>query len=497
MPVVAIIFSIIAIGADEAAGAATENGKTYLTAAYSLYGHLVAKPHLSSVQALLLLGFALRARSKDGQCWQLTGQAIRIAHSIGLHRQLSFGSCARNDQNLATATTNILHLEARVWWSCYALERVMELETGRPSAITEQEIDQVGLPHSLHQTDLSPTGRGSNQSDTVEARGGSTGPLDLFLLWISLARLMGQISEHLYRKHATGPWQLLYETGRLDQALLEWVKTVPEGIQPGHHHEIGLVQQGEPHYEYQNIATFLSLQYHHAQITLFRASLVFPTEHYLDEVKRQHAIRPLPSYLRLLQSQNMCISAARATARQVLEMADHDVNSKHLFAPTQPFLATVALGLHVLKHPGKRMTRSDVELLVGTTEYIEAFYHKIGQSTEFVQGCERLKRSILEAVAADGPGSWKERRDSQLLPEPGRHIFASGDLQNARAYPSSGGMDGQMTDPGQQPSIISTEMNDRSAFLDPYGGMTLEELWTSMSSDFIMGEPLDFSNALQ
>lgn len=466
------LFAILAIGADEAAGSATDFGKTYIEAAYSLYGQLVANPYLASVQALILLGFSLRGKSKDGQCWQLTGQAIRIAHSIGLHRHLLSGSRHASHHVKTPASHHTspdsLSLEARVWWSCYAIERVMELETGRPSALTEQEIDQLTLSHPQH-----------SEGDSL------LGPMHLFLLWISLARIIGQISEHLYRRRTANSWQLLYETGRLDQLLLEWVTVVPEGMKPGHEmvHLGSDEQDTESGHQHQHIAAFLSLQYYQAQITLLRASLAFPTQKYLEETKRKNAEKRLPSYHRLLQSQNLSIAAARSMAHQVLEIADHGITSKHLFGPTQPFLAAVVLGLHILKSPGKRMTRSDVELMVGITEYIEIFYRKTGQSTEFVKGCETLRSSVLEAVAMEGQNTTLSRKDKTVI-EPGR--------SSSKEIPHPAGMDIQMSN--VEPLLVAGQ---GPAFLEPYGGISLEQFWTTMNSDFIMEQPLDFDGPMQ
>lgn len=475
------IFTILAIGADETASSATDLGNSYIEAAYSLYGHLVANPYLSSVQALILLGFALRGKSKDGQCWQLTGQAVRIAHSIGLHRHISSRSRQGSRAFPETSASDHLNpenlsLEARVWWSCYAIERLMELETGRPSALTEQEIDQIHFPQ-LQSTDR----------DSV------TGPLHLFALWVSLTRVMGQISEHLYHRRISDSWQLLYETGRLDQLLLEWVKTVPEGIKPGHElvHLEPDAEDADSGHQHQHIAAFLSLQYYQAQITLFRASLAFPTQKYLEEIKLRHASRRLPSYLRLLQTQNLSIAAARSMARQVLDIADHVVSSKHLFAPTQPFLAAVVLGLNILKNPGKRMIRSDVELLVGTTEYIEMFYRKTGQTTEFIKGCEMLRNSILEAVASDSQSPVQGRKESQTSDQV-TQILPAHTGSNAEGRDTGGAVDIHMS--GIEPLIASRE---GLPFFEAYEEITLEQLWTSMSTDFLMGQPLDFNNSIQ
>lgn len=118
MPVVTI-FAILCIGADEMEGVATDLGEVYLTAAYSLYGPLMAHRYLSSVQALVLPGVNMREKSEDGQCWQLTNQGIRVTHSIGLHvrRHLSashtpFASSIGID--LAISDSDHLPLEARV-----------------------------------------------------------------------------------------------------------------------------------------------------------------------------------------------------------------------------------------------------------------------------------------------------------------------------------------------------------------------------------------------
>lgn len=478
VPSVVSIFAILAMGADETAGSSTDFGNSYIEAAYSLYGHLVASPYLPSVQALILLGFALRGKSKDGQCWQLTGQAIRIAHSIGLHRHISSRSRQANKGFPETFTsdqlsTESLSLEARVWWSCYAIERLMELETGRPSALTEQEIDQIHFPHPQN-----------SEGDSV------MGPLHLFMLWVSLTRVMGQISEHLYHRRISDSWQLLYETGRLDQLLLEWVKTVPEGIKPGHElvHLGPDTEDTESGHQHQHIAAFLSLQYYQAQITLFRASLAFPTQKFLEEIRTRNATRRLPSYLRLLQSQNLSIAAARSMARQVLEIADHVVSSKHVFAPTQPFLAAIVLGLNIVKNPGKRMIRSDVELLVGTTEYIEAFYRKTGQSIEFIKGCERLRNSILEAVASESQSPIQGRRDSEAANQVTQLVPNTHSNEEVR---NSGGADIHMS--GIEPLMVSRE---GPPFFEAYEEITLEQLWTSMSTDFMMGQPLDFNHSV-
>src|SRR5277367_1173057 len=102
-PLLACVYGVISIGADERAGT-TENGTKYFTAAFSLYAHLVAYPYRSSVQAILILVLALRGRNKDSLAWDVHGQAVRLAQSIGLHRKV-----------LCVHASDDVELNSRVW----------------------------------------------------------------------------------------------------------------------------------------------------------------------------------------------------------------------------------------------------------------------------------------------------------------------------------------------------------------------------------------------
>jgi hypothetical protein len=91
IPILSCLYSLLALVTDEKAGKYTTFGHSYLSAAYGLSAYVTSTPYFPSVQALLLLTLALRARNKDGAGWQTLGQAIRIAQSIGLHRRVDSG----------------------------------------------------------------------------------------------------------------------------------------------------------------------------------------------------------------------------------------------------------------------------------------------------------------------------------------------------------------------------------------------------------------------
>jgi len=210
-PSLACAYAVFSISADEKEGRITEAGTQFLEAAYFLHAHLLAIPYVDSVQALLLLTIALRGRNKDGASWGTLGQAIRMAQSIGLHRNIAPSTSSGTTQSVVASETADLH--SRIWWTAYCLERIMELETGRPSAIQDAECDQVLPKFSPKTTD-------------------KVGCFDYFEALIGLAKLQTQISDRLYRKKTMKrrTEQLLQDSGMLDMALLNWADSLPEGI---------------------------------------------------------------------------------------------------------------------------------------------------------------------------------------------------------------------------------------------------------------------------
>jgi hypothetical protein len=192
-PALACAYAVFSAAADEADGHPTEIGTHYLEGAFVLYAHIVAIPCVTSVQSLLLLAIILRSRNKDGASWGVIGQAIRIAQSIGLHRK--FASNSDTDDLLS-----------RIWWTAYILERIMELETGRPSAIRDDECDQI-LPR-IQQSDL------------------------YFGGLIRLSKIQTRAIDLFYgnKQSRKSTKDLLLEMGRIDRALLDWANEFPESI---------------------------------------------------------------------------------------------------------------------------------------------------------------------------------------------------------------------------------------------------------------------------
>ncbi|KAK2055592.1 fungal-specific transcription factor domain-containing protein [Colletotrichum caudatum] len=487
VPLLVGIYSIVCIGADEETCMLTEVGTHYLTAAYSLLAHVISIPYLASVQALLLLTIALRGRGKEGQGWQTLGQAIRIAHSIGLHRHASTRHAGNTPEAGPSAPSPgyqaDCRLHSRVWWACYNLEKLMELETGRPAAIHDSDCDH-------------------RPPDPVPVPGAGT--IDYFQPWTSLSRIISSISAHIYRRsgRSQASRTLLGDTVRLDSALTEWAQSLPPEIRPpgpNSGNEI-LCDTGHKH-----LAVFLAIHYHHALISLHRAALVFPESMYRTHISFQADSGALSAVelTRLRRGAEICIGSARTIVRLVGEIADdstptprprggvfgeapHARSESVIFTITQPLIAAVALALHILKQPSSRLARSDLELLGTAAQYAEEQYTKISQNPRFIQACSVLQSNMSEIVSGHRQQQQQQQQQQQGSANPVPADFARAESAVVEdSDPGAAGVDMDMMD-FELPDL--TGMFTEISNTDLFGGVRLEHLWGMLGADGQFGE---------
>jgi hypothetical protein len=443
IPSLACIYCVICLGADESSGTVTEMGNSFLTAAYGLYAHLVALPYLPSVQALVLMSLALRGRSKEGQGFQVLGQAIRIAHSIGLHRYIP-GEEANGTENSNNYSRDA-ELHARVWWSAYSLEKLVELETARPSAIRNSDCDQV-LP-----------------GNSIDAS------IDYFTHWVSLASIFGHVSDLLYRtkRHHQSALQLLQSVGKLDRALTEWTNSLPEEIRPGN--DLFCTPQDL------HLATFLSMQFHQAMITLHRAALVFPSLEYAKQIDTYLA--NLPWHLRLRKGLEICVASARSIVKLNVELAE---SRSVLYVGTPPMLACVVLGLSIVKQPQSRMVRSDLELLISSSHFAEEEWRKDGQNPEFLKTCKVVRESLANFVEKH------QFRGTNDISTPQSAVSVPQQQPSDGPAPVNAQITANWAQHGSHTIPDPTRLDKTSnfdVFEEPFKDLALEDFWTFLGAD--------------
>lgn len=350
-PLIATVYACLAIGADSLGHSAQGTG--YITAAYSLYAYLVAQPYLPSAQALILICLALRGRNKDGAGSQALGQAIRIIHSLGLHRKLNGYGNPNMEQ------TELMHLGLKTWWSAYCLDRIMSLETGRPPQIQDEDVDQI--------RDLQS--KGVREVDALQAL-------------TTLATIQGSICRHLATIKLPTIAAVLEAQSRLDKALVEWQNELSLELRCDGDISINGPELALPR-------AFLTIQYHSTMINLHRAALLMDKEIHRTNIARYNLQKSDAN--RLASSESICANSARAIITAYLQARDMTELSR-LQTLTGPLMAIYVLSIVALKNPTSWSTRSDVGLIYSAAEAVEQRYTADGQDPGFYTLLKSLKQ---------------------------------------------------------------------------------------------------------
>ncbi|KAH8685361.1 fungal-specific transcription factor domain-containing protein [Tricladium varicosporioides] len=364
VPLLCLAYSVVGMAADEQAGDYSIVGWQFLTAAYGLLAYLISLPYLSSVQATLLLSVALRSRQKDGCARQTLGQAIRIAQSIGIHRNFEEISSTSGHNNYKLDK----HLDSRIWWSCYSLEMSMSLEVGRPAALRDADCSQI-----------MPT---SQQIGSLSER-------HFLASMVGLAKIQSRLIDIFYHRPPSNrnASSLLHDIGLADQSLCEWAALVPRDIRPDSDLCCAI--------EELHLATHLSILYHQTMISVHQVALMIDFETYKERVAQNCSNNQHRN--RLLGSEKILLNSARKIAELEIDLFDRGIRS-HLITMTPIILATIILGLNMMKYPNAARNGSDMELLIPLSQLAEAQYTSAGQRLEFIQAITMLRSQIASAV---------------------------------------------------------------------------------------------------
>lgn len=121
----------------------------YVGAASRLLPDIIAGSRLVHVQGLMLYCLHLHLFKERNVCWNVTGVAIRIATSIGLHSNEAHDRCTAIEREL----------RKRIWWTLYSFERLECSSLGRPSAIEDWDLSlTVPAEGLLDMGDIFPVG---------------------------------------------------------------------------------------------------------------------------------------------------------------------------------------------------------------------------------------------------------------------------------------------------------------------------------------------------
>ncbi|KAF4927204.1 Fusaridione A cluster transcription factor fsdR [Colletotrichum viniferum] len=347
---------------------------------------------LLSVQALLGMALFMQGTPNPQPTFVLVATAIRLAHSIGLHKK-------GTGFNL-----NPIEIEQRkrVFWIAYMLDKDLCLRAGRPPAQDDDDMN-VELP------DADPE---DNIGNIPLAEG--KGKMNLFRVMCEFATIESKVYSRLYSTKATkqSPGELLNTIGELDQELEEWKDGIPIDFRPEHEIQAS-------HTPLILHVVMLHLTYYNCLTTIHRMSV---HHGYWTSRLSNYAIQGLnakPLNPRVFSSAALCTAAARASISLLKYMPQGDSSSVWLILYF-PVSALMTLFGNILQNPMDPRAKSDTRLMnlvvnflsmLGQEAETGGVHRMLGVCSEF----ERIAKLVIDKAEKDQ--SSRRKRKSEVAPK--------------------------------------------------------------------------------
>lgn len=328
-----------------------EKAWDYLKNAMGVFSELTMRnTDLLSVQALLGMASFLQGTPNPQPTFLLVAAAIRLSHSIGLHKR-------GTGFNL-----NPIEIEQRkrVFWIAYMLDKDLCLRSGRPPAQDDDDMN-VELP------DAEPE---DNIGNIPLADG--KGKMNLFRAMCEFAIIESKVYKRLYSTKAVkqSDGELLNTIGELDKELEDWKDRIPIDFRPEHEIKAS-------HTPLILHVVMLHLSYYNCLTTVHRMSI---HHGYWTSRLSNYAIQGLnarPLNPRVFSSAALCTSAARASISLLKYIPQGDFACVWLILYF-PVSALVTLFGNILQNPLDPRARSDTRLM----NLVVTFLSMLGQEAE-------------------------------------------------------------------------------------------------------------------
>jgi hypothetical protein len=339
---------------------------------------------LMSIQALLGMALFFRGTSNPQPSFSLLSAAIRLSHTIKLHRKC--------DNPAISAEEN--EQRKRVFWVAYFLDKETSLRSGRPSAQDDADID-IELPSEDPADKI-----GLVLLNNADAVGKSSS--NVFRSICAFAQIQSRVYKKLYSVKASkkSEQQLIATINKLVNELEDWKQSIPTDFRPGHEIDAAC-------WPYRLHVIFMNLAYHHCVTTIHRLSV------HGDRAKRSHtqamySLDVKSADARVSHSSALCLQSARASIRLIrcISRDDFDCVWVLLYYPVS---ALVMLFVNILRDPRASSARTDLGLISSMVEFVARLeYNAVGE-TNYIRrmhsvcaGHERAARALLDrAVATD------------------------------------------------------------------------------------------------
>ncbi|KAI1215065.1 N-terminal binuclear Zn cluster-containing protein [Annulohypoxylon truncatum] len=369
----------------------------YMKNAMGVFSELTMRnTDLLSVQALLGMASFMQGTPNPQPSFLLVAAAIRLSHSIGLHKRGS-------GFNL-----NPVEIEQRkrVFWIAYMLDKDLCLRSGRPPAQDDDDMN-VELP------DADPM---DNIGNIPLADG--KGKMNLFRAMCELTVIESQVYKKLYSTKATklSEGELLQTIGELDKQLETWKDNIPIDFRPEHEIKAS-------HTPLILHVVMLHFSYYNALTTIHRMSV---HHGYWTSRLSNYAIQGLnarPLNPRVFASAALCASAARASIQLLKYIPQGDFSCVWLILYF-PVSALVTLFGNILQNPLDPRAKSDTKLMnlvvtflstLGQEAETGGVHRMLGVCSEF----ERIAKIVIDKAERDTSKRKRKSHDPAHRPSVG------------------------------------------------------------------------------
>ncbi|GAB7357999.1 hypothetical protein MBLNU230_g0165t1 [Neophaeotheca triangularis] len=350
---------------------------------------------LLSVQALLGMAMFLQGTPNPQPSFFLVAAAVRLAHSIGLHKRGSGFNLneVENEQR------------KRVFWIAYIQDKDICLRSGRPPAQDDDDLN-VELP-----SEDPPDNIGNIPLEGSLDDKGQRKTMNLFRLMCTFAEIQSQVYKRLYSVKASrqSDGELLNTIGELDQALEEWKDGIPIAFRPEHEikasHTPLILHVVVLHFAYYNcLTTIHRMSVHHG---------------YWTSRLSNYAIQGLnarPLNPRVFMSASLCVNAARTSISLIRYIPQGDYACVWLII-YYPVSALVTLFANILQNPQDARARSDLKLMSSVVAFLRMIVNdatesnsSVGRMLSVCSEFERIARVVLDKAERDLKGRAGSKR---------------------------------------------------------------------------------------
>ena len=289
---------------------------------------------LLSVQALIGMSLFMQGTPNPQPSFSLIGAAIRLMHSIGLHkRSAGFGLNKMESEQ-----------RKRVFWIGYLIDTEQSLRSGRPPLQDDNDWN-VEMP-----AEEPEDGVGVVSTDDGEK-------INLFRKLCEFALISSKVYDRLYSVKASkqSDGELLNTIGELDKELESWKESFPRDFRPEHEpksqDQALMLQMVTIHFGYYNcLTTIHRMSVHHGYWTSRLSE-------YAINGHNSKSLNP-----RVYISAALVVQAARASINLIKYIPQGDYACVWLIL-YYPVSALITLFANILQNPQDARAPADLKLM--------------------------------------------------------------------------------------------------------------------------------------